>query len=244
MPTTRNIFWSIDSPSRKTCLPFGTECKRPEVRLYWRVSHPNDTMCRPTQTANQLLVVALLPILQGTVLHLFLQSSLHCKSPYVQTPSRKHAMLIASQRTYWINTSSEQRNNNASTERKRKKLTPVPCTRMNASPWAQYWSCYPWCSMGRYVPVHLLLGGKDLGIQQGTSVWVSSPKSFNGLPITCHSWNPYSQFWNHLRTSRSGLTWVKKRNWCALLVAKPSCTHTLVPWRQGFRHPTRNELMG
>ena len=129
-------------------------------------------------------------------------------------------------------------------ERKRKKLTPVPCTRMNASPWAQYWSCYPWCSMGRYVPVHLLLGGKDLGIQQGTSVWVSSPKSFNGLPITCHSWNPYSQFWNHLRTSRSGLTWVKKRNWCALLVAKPSCTHTLVPWRQGFRHPTRNELMG
>ena len=21
-------------------------------------------------------------------------------------------------------------------------------------------------------------------------------------------------------------------------------THTLVPWRQGFRHPTRNEIMG
>ena len=32
--------------------------------------------------------------------------------------------------------------------------------------------------LGRNNPVHLFLRGKGLGIQQGTSVWVGSPKSY------------------------------------------------------------------
>ena len=32
-------------------------------------------------------------------------------------------------------------------------------------------------------PVHWFLGGKDLSIQQGTSVWVRSPKSLETLEL-------------------------------------------------------------
>ena len=32
--------------------------------------------------------------------------------------------------------------------------------------------------LGTNQPVHWFLGGKGLGIQQGTSVWVGSPKSY------------------------------------------------------------------
>ena len=36
---------------------------------------------------------------------------------------------------------------------------------------------------GAKQPVHWFLGGKSLGIQQGTSVWVGSPKSrFQAVP--------------------------------------------------------------
>ena len=36
-------------------------------------------------------------------------------------------------------------------------------------------------------PVHLFLGGKGLGIQQGTSVWVGSPRSNMGLVGICEN---------------------------------------------------------
>ena len=36
--------------------------------------------------------------------------------------------------------------------------------------------------LGRNKPVHWFLGGKGLDIQQGPSVWVGSPKSYNNQP--------------------------------------------------------------
>ena len=65
------------------------------------------------------------------------------------------------------------------------RATPLPCTRVGANR-----------------PIYWFLEGKGLGIQQGTNVWVGSPKSCG-------------------------------RGW-------GETTHTVVPWRQGFRHPTRN----
>ena len=39
-----------------------------------------------------------------------------------------------------------------------------------------------WTGAGANQPVHWFLGGKGLGIQQGTSVWVGSPKSVDRPP--------------------------------------------------------------
>ena len=40
--------------------------------------------------------------------------------------------------------------------------------------------CYEW--VGANQPVHWFLGDKGLGIQQGRSVWVGSPKSYEWTP--------------------------------------------------------------
>ena len=37
----------------------------------------------------------------------------------------------------------------------------------------------PFMKVGANQPVHWFLEGKGLGIQQGTNVWVGSPKSYN-----------------------------------------------------------------
>ena len=70
--------------------------------------------------------------------------------------------------------------------------------------------------------VHWFLGGKGLGIQQETSVWVGSPKSPEQRVVL------YDYQREITPEQRVG----------------GETTYTLVPWRQKFKHPTRNERMG
>ena len=55
------------------------------------------------------------------------------------------------------------------------------------------------CTVGVNQPVHWFLGGKGLGIQQGTSVWVGSPKSSTYLVCLPSLWK---RPWQSMPTSQ------------------------------------------
>ena len=46
-------------------------------------------------------------------------------------------------------------------KKRKEKVVPVPCIGMNVSPLTRYWSCYPWCSMGRYASLVQILNIKS-----------------------------------------------------------------------------------
>ena len=52
--------------------------------------------------------------------------------------------------------------------------------------------------VGANQPVHYLLGGKGLGIQQGTSAWIGSPKY--GCEVPTNLYCEYSIMKNNLAT--------------------------------------------
>ena len=81
---------------------------------------------------------------------------------------------------------------------------------------------------GTNQPVHWFLGGKGLGIQQGTSVWVGSPMQALNSRRSPPETEVFLYFFSLVHPNMVG--------W-----GKP--TRTLVLWRQGFRLPTRNECM-
>ena len=68
----------------------------------------------------------------------------------------------------------------------------------------QWWRSYNWARAKQLT--HWFLGGKGLGIQQGTSVWVGSTKSYNWLCFLQVWWDwPFA-------TWKSGATGYKPRD--------------------------------
>ena len=93
-------------------------------------------------------------------------------------------------------------------------------------------------------PIHSILEGKGLGIQQETSVWVGPPKLNWKAAITRLGWN--NSYIDSLETMvytsnkerMYGLFRLNRVDMWPSQGQGETTTRTMVPWRQGFRHPT------